>query len=192
MPDHDALFANLAAALRPGGWLVAQCGGVGNIATIQRGARDHRRRLAGRRPLRDVARHDARLDAAGFVDIECWLTDEPTRFEAGEPFETYLRTVVLGAHLERLPAEEHDAFVQAVADGIGEPVIDYVRLNIVAAVEPLTRISRVTRNAPPWPGMTMSAAARTRARPASIAAWSSPSGSISGVRSSCHHRWVIA
>ena len=47
----------------------------------------------------------ARLDAAGFVDIECWLADEPTRFEAGEPFETYLRTVVLGAHLERLPPE---------------------------------------------------------------------------------------
>ena len=39
---------------------------------------------------------------------------------------------MLGAHLARLPAEEHDAFVQAVSDGIGEPVIDYVRLNIVA------------------------------------------------------------
>ena len=38
-----------------------------------------------------------RLDAAGFVDIECWLTDEPTRFEPGEPLETFLRTVILGA-----------------------------------------------------------------------------------------------
>ena len=73
-----------------------------------------------------------RLDAAGYVDIECWLTDEPTRFEPGEPFETYLRTVVLGAHLERLPPAEHDAFVAAVAAGVGEPLIDYVRLNIVA------------------------------------------------------------
>src|SRR6476661_1994731 len=27
--DHDALFANLAAVLRPGGWFVAQCGGFG-------------------------------------------------------------------------------------------------------------------------------------------------------------------
>jgi len=73
-----------------------------------------------------------RLDAAGFVDIECWLQDEPTRFERGEPFETYLRTVVLGAHLERLPADERDGFVRAVADAVGEPLIDYVRLNIVA------------------------------------------------------------
>ena len=49
-----------------------------------------------------------------------------------------------------------------------------------------------TRNGPPWPGMTMSAASRTRARPGSIAAWSAPSGSISGVRSASHHRWVRA
>src|SRR5680860_1598348 len=30
--DHDLLFARLRAALRPGGRLVAQCGGAGNIA----------------------------------------------------------------------------------------------------------------------------------------------------------------
>jgi trans-aconitate 2-methyltransferase len=84
--DHDTLFRNLAAVVRPGGWLVAQC----------------------------------------------WLTDEPTRFEPGEPFETFLRTVILGAHLERLPAGERHAFVRAVADRLPEPVIDYVRLNIVA------------------------------------------------------------
>ena len=46
VPDHDALFANLAAVLRHGGWLVAQCGGVGNIANVQARARDDRRRLA--------------------------------------------------------------------------------------------------------------------------------------------------
>jgi trans-aconitate 2-methyltransferase len=32
VPDHDALFRNLAGVLRPGGELVAQCGGAGNIA----------------------------------------------------------------------------------------------------------------------------------------------------------------
>jgi trans-aconitate 2-methyltransferase len=132
VPDHDALFRNLAAVTRPGGFLVAQCGGVGNIASI-------RRVLAGigdgwlgdvhfETPLATVGR----LDAAGYVDIECWLTDEPWRFEPGEPLETYLRTVVLGEHLARLPADEHDAFVHQVASGLPEPLIDYVRLNIVA------------------------------------------------------------
>ena len=33
--DHDALFRNLAAVMRPGAQLVAQCGGRGNIASIE-------------------------------------------------------------------------------------------------------------------------------------------------------------
>jgi trans-aconitate 2-methyltransferase len=73
-----------------------------------------------------------RLRGAGFTDVECWLTEEPTRFERGPELETYLRTVVLGSHLDEMPASEHVAFIRAVADGLGEPVIDYVRLNISA------------------------------------------------------------
>lgn len=132
VPDHDALFANLAAVLRPGGWLVAQCGGAGNIASIQRVLATIGDGWLGPVHFETVLATTRRLDAAGFVDIECWLTDEPTRFEPGEPFLTYLRTVVLGDQLERLSAEQREAFVAAVADGIGEPVIDYVRLNIAA------------------------------------------------------------
>lgn len=130
--DHDALFRHLAAVTRPGGRLVAQCGGVGNIASIQRALATIGDGWLGAAHFETVLATTRRLDAAGYVDIECWLTDEPTRFEPGEPFETYLRTVVLGAHLERLPAAEHDAFVRAVAERIPEPLIDYVRLNIVA------------------------------------------------------------
>jgi trans-aconitate 2-methyltransferase len=132
VPDHDALFRNLAAVLRPGGRLVAQCGGAGNIASIQRVLATIGDGWLGAVHFETVLDTARRLDAAGFVDIECWLTDAPTRFEAGEPFETYLRTVVLGAHLERLPASEHDDFVRAVAAGLDEPMIDYVRLNITA------------------------------------------------------------
>lgn len=132
VPDHDALFRHLAAATRPGGWLVAQCGGAGNIASIQRVLATIGDGWQGAVHFETVLDTARRLDAAGYVDIECWLSDEPTRFEAGEPFETFLRTVVLGAHLERMPSEDHDAFVRAVAAGVGEPVIDYVRLNVVA------------------------------------------------------------
>jgi trans-aconitate 2-methyltransferase len=132
VPDHDALFANLAAVIRPGGWLVAQCGGAGNIASIQRILATIGDGWLGPVHFETVMATTRRLDAAGFVDIECWLTDEPTRFEPGEPFETYLRTVVLGAHLERLPRGDRDAFVRTVAGLTTEPVIDYVRLNIVA------------------------------------------------------------
>ena len=132
VPDHDALFRNLAAVLRPAGLLVAQCGGVGNIASIQRVLATIGDGWLGdvyfATPLDTVRR----LEAVGFVNPEVWLTDEPTRFEPGELFEAYLRTVVLGSHLARLPESEHEAFVRAVADELPEPVIDYVRLNVLA------------------------------------------------------------
>ena len=132
VPDHDALFANLATVLRPGGWLIAQCGGVGNIASVKQVLATIGDGWLGSPHYETPMATVRRLDATGFVDIECWLNDEPTRFESGEPLETYLRTVILGGHLERLPASEHDAFVHEVALRLPEPVIDYVRLNIVA------------------------------------------------------------
>ena len=132
VPDHDALFANLAAVLRPGGRLVAQCGGFGNIDSIKRVLATIGDGWLGPAHYETPLATTARLDAAGFIDIECWLTDEPTRFEPGEPLETYLATVVLGAHLERLPRSEHAAFVHEVASRLPEPLIDYVRLNILA------------------------------------------------------------
>ena len=132
VPNHDALFRNLGTVTRPGGWLVAQCGGVGNIASVQRILARIGDGWLGDVHFETPMATVRRLDAAGYVDIECWLTDEPWRFEPGEPLETYLRTVVLGDHLARLPAAEHEAFVRRVAAGLPDTVIDYVRLNIVA------------------------------------------------------------
>jgi trans-aconitate 2-methyltransferase len=132
VPDHDALFRNLAAVTRPGGMLVAQCGGVGNIASVQRVLARIGDGWLGNVHFETPLATVRRLDAAGYVDVECWLTDEPWRFEPGEPLETYLRTVVLGDHLARIPVGEQAAFVHEVASGLPEPLIDYVRLNIVA------------------------------------------------------------
>jgi trans-aconitate 2-methyltransferase len=132
LPDHDALFANLAAVLRPGGWLVAQFGGAGNIATVERVLATIGDGWPGPWNFQSPMATVRRLDASGFVDVECWLTDEPTRFEAGEAFEAFLRTAVLGAHLDRLPETERDGFVDEVASRMPEPLVDYVRLNIVA------------------------------------------------------------
>jgi len=132
VPDHDALFRNLAAVLRPGGWLVAQCGGYGNIESVKRVLATIGDGWIGPAHYETPMATVRRLDAAGFVDIECWLTDEPTRFEPGEQLETFMRTVILAPNLERLPAEQHAAFVHEVASRLPEPLIDYVRLNIVA------------------------------------------------------------
>ncbi len=40
--------------------------------------------------------------------------------------------MILGAHLERLPAADRAAFVESVATRLPTSSIDYVRLNILA------------------------------------------------------------
>jgi trans-aconitate 2-methyltransferase len=132
VPDHDALFVNLAAVLRPGGRLVAQCGGAGNLASVQRALATVGERWPGPWTFATPAETKARMAAAGFVDVEAWLHDEPTAIEPGEPLETFLTTVVLRSHLERLREEERAGFVGAVAAQLASGEMDYVRLNIVA------------------------------------------------------------
>lgn len=130
--DHDALFRNLATVLRPGGQLVAQCGGEGNVASVLE--------AAGEVPGMDrelwlfASPEDtrARLQAAGFDHIEVWLNPEPTPLEPGEELETFLATVVLREHIARLPERQRRSFVHDVATRMPAPEIDYVRLNMVA------------------------------------------------------------
>jgi trans-aconitate 2-methyltransferase len=133
VPDHDALFANLAAVLRPGGRLVAQCGAAGNIASVLRAVADLGETWPGPWTFATPEETRARLAAAGFVDVDVWLHDEPTRFEPGEPLETFLATVVLRAHVDRRPEAERAGFVRAVAQRLPDATIDYVRLNITAS-----------------------------------------------------------
>ena len=136
--DHDALFRNLAAVMRPGAQLVVQCGGAGNIASVVEVLRQVGDRWAGPWNFAGPDETRGRLEAAGFKDITCWLTPEPVPLEAGDAAATYLATVVLGAHLDRLPESERAPFAREVAGrlptpaGASGPVLDYVRLNITA------------------------------------------------------------
>ena len=130
--DHDVLFENLAAVLRPGGWLVAQCGGFGNVATLLRVAREVHPGFSRRHNFQTPEATTARLEASGFDHIDAWLSDAPTRFDPGAPFEAFLETVCLRTFLDELAADEREPFVRAVAARMPEPVLDYVRLNIVA------------------------------------------------------------
>jgi len=130
--DHDALFANLASVLKPGGWLVAQCGGFGNVATLLRIALEVDPSFSRRHNFQTPEATAARLDASGFDRVETWLSDAPTRFDPGAPFEAFLETVCLRTFLDELPADAREPFVKAVAARMPEPVLDYVRLNITA------------------------------------------------------------
>ncbi|MEV0402167.1 class I SAM-dependent methyltransferase [Actinoallomurus sp. NPDC050550] len=130
--DHNALFANIARALRPGAPFVADCGGHGNVARV----RTALEKVTGETPetwhFADAEETRRRLERAGFTDVRVALVPDPARLEPGEQFETYLATVVLGAQLDRLPPSEHREFVHAVAAELAEPVVDYVRLEFSA------------------------------------------------------------
>ena len=137
VPDHDALFARLHAALRPGGPLVAQCGGKGNVERLHAAAREvgarepYAEHLAGwHGPWTFAGAEETaeRLVRAGFEEIRTWL--EPYPVTPPDP-PGFLRTVCLGPHLEQLPEELRDGYVAAVCERCGSE-LDYVRLNIDA------------------------------------------------------------
>jgi trans-aconitate 2-methyltransferase len=129
--DHDRLFHNLARVLRPGGHLVAQCGAEGNIARLIEAVRATGVERAGAWLYASPDDTRRRLEASGFTDIDVWTHPEPTPIDPAE-LETYLETVCLRTHVLAMDPDERRAFLTAVADSLGEPVIDYLRLNIVA------------------------------------------------------------
>lgn len=135
--DHEALFAALHGAMKPGGRLVAQCGGRGNIDEFRRVADQ----VAGqpafapyfgawKRPWNYAGADETekRLEHAGFSDVRTWL--EPKRVQ---PSRAFVQTVCLVRHLDPLPPELREEFIDRVIERCGEPlVLEYVRLNMTA------------------------------------------------------------
>jgi len=144
--DHECLFRGIFGALRPGGRLVAQCGGVGNLD------RTHEiiRRVMARPRFApafstwtdpwEFATPDttvARLRAAGFVEAEASLEEAPTPFATARAFTDFVVPVVLRPFLARLPnGPVRQSFIEGVAEEAGRSTppyhLDYVRLNLQA------------------------------------------------------------
>jgi trans-aconitate 2-methyltransferase len=137
--DHERLFRRLRAALRPGGRLVAQCGGEGNITRLRGRAAEvlarapYAEHFADFQPPWNYAGAQEtreRLLAAGFTAAECWLQPAPKQ---PEHLREFLSTIVLGPHVQHLPEDLREPFMDKVLAALGEPVVvDYVRLNIDA------------------------------------------------------------
>ncbi len=143
--DHPRLFRSLYAALKPGGWLIAQCGGGPNLARL-------RRRMAALIASPRYARHfqnwsepweyasaeltAARLREACFGDVETWIEPAGFTLPDADTFKHYLATVTLHRHLERIPdpglREEFLSELARAASQDPEFAMDYWRLNINA------------------------------------------------------------
>jgi len=144
--DHPRLFGALFACLKPGGHLVAQCGGGPNIARLRRRAEsllespDFRAKAVGWTNPWEFATPEEtarRLAAAGFADIETSLEPAPTTLSDGPAFSEFVQSAVLRAHLDALPDEvDRRAFmaqVTALAANDDPPfTLDYWRLNLAA------------------------------------------------------------
>ncbi len=123
---------------------MAQCGGKGNIArtlaVIERVMGEDRFRDAFVGWERgwcfpDPETTKARLEVAGFEEVETWLHEEFTEFRSVDELARFLKTVVLRQHLTFLPEAKRDPFAATVAArlaGEGSLVVDYVRLNMLA------------------------------------------------------------
>jgi trans-aconitate 2-methyltransferase len=141
IPDHDALFARMRAALRPGGRIEAQCGGKGNIDDFRRVSGE----VVAREPYAahlaaagfeepwlyaDAEETERRLAAAGFDQVKAWL--QPWEVVPPDPRE-FMRTLILKPHVDSLPTELHEQLLNEVEAAVGEPfTLRYVRLNISA------------------------------------------------------------
>jgi trans-aconitate methyltransferase len=144
--DHQALFQGLYRAIRPGGWLVAQCGGAKNLERF----------LARIDALLRMPPYAAyfgesffpwefssaetaatRLKQAGFEQIETSVEEAPTKFSTSAEFQQFVESVILHRHLERIPDPDvcralmEEVTRQAAA---GDPpfLLDYWRLNLQA------------------------------------------------------------
>jgi trans-aconitate 2-methyltransferase len=137
--DHPRLFARLHDTLRPGGRLLAQCGGEGNVAGVLEALSTVTREepfathLDGwPQPWNFTSPERARvhLEGAGFEDVQAGLHAAEVR-PADPP--AFLRTMVLGPHLDRLPAPLREPFVARMGQLLPSPLsLRYVRLTLSA------------------------------------------------------------
>jgi trans-aconitate methyltransferase len=144
--DHARLFRVIHRALKPGGRLVAQCGGGPNLARI-RGRADRLMSDPRFAPFfrgwknpwnytsaEATAEH---LRAAGFVEVDTGLEEAPIHFDDADAFRQFARNVVVRLYLAAISDEaRREEFLDALvaqAGGDTPPfTLDYWRLNMRA------------------------------------------------------------
>jgi trans-aconitate methyltransferase len=144
--DHASLFRNIYRTLKPGGRLVAQCGGGPNLAHAHRLAEQvmqrplfapHFASWAGIWEFASAETTAARLRDAGFDNVVTSIEPATTGFSSETDYREFVATVIYHPHMAMLPTAE---LKQAFLDGVTELAaqdnppftLDYWRLNMEA------------------------------------------------------------
>jgi trans-aconitate 2-methyltransferase len=158
--DHPRLFRALHTVLKPGGRLIAQCGGGNNLLGFMHATdavvvrEPFAQHLLGKDLWRfyySPEQTEANLLAAGFERAEAWLEPSPQTFASKAALADFARGVVLSSHVAALPEALRNQFVDKVVDQIasrnaGAYQLDYVRLNMAAFAWPQTAARTSTQH----------------------------------------------
>lgn len=147
MTDPEAVLKGVVGCLRPGGRLVAEFGGMGNVAAIRTAiiavlARDYgiETTLKSVWYFPSVSEHSAKLERAGMKVDEIKLVPRPTPISTN--MQDWLATLAAPA-LALVPASDRpaataaieDLLAPALRDGDGNWTADYIRLRFMATLE---------------------------------------------------------
>jgi trans-aconitate 2-methyltransferase len=144
--DHERLFASLFTALKPGGRIVAQCGGGPNLDRIHGQCErlmseplfaSYFSRWAHPWEFADAETTAHRLDKAGFVDVTANLQQSPVLQPDASAYREFVEHVICRPHLAYLPdpalrAQFMDRLTEAAAADSPPFELDYWRLNFDA------------------------------------------------------------
>lgn len=138
LPDHSTVFSNIAEVLRAGGRFAAEAGGAGNLSAVLAAVSRAHLRLFGPREVAALNRYFPgveetvrNLENAGFVTVDVQLVADPVVVPRAI-LPDFLTAIILVPELSTIPASMRPAYVNAVAQELGDPVVDWVRLQIIA------------------------------------------------------------
>lgn len=136
--DKQRALAGFSRLLMPGGRLVAQFGGQGNIqrirAALYRALRELGAAAEERWHFQPVEQTQEQLKICGFRDVRVWQNEAPADFPDRAAFARFCAAVILRPYESQLSPEKWQALLAAFPDQaralVGAWRVDYVRQNI--------------------------------------------------------------